>query len=188
MNTMDLNLKKTYAGIIMLLMMLGFVVLVPPTRAQFVIAEWNYPDEYGQGISGLKCWENSTGSWVGAPYYTHYYPDYHEELGAFYYLNYYQVSYFYNWSAGVAIKIRVDTLFNATLTGAEDLADGQNFQQHNVTVTHLGSVIFSQQNFTYVDSSDVTDPMYYYEYSVILNFLPEYGEIYTVTITYEVFY
>ncbi|MCK4822043.1 hypothetical protein KA005_40140 [bacterium] len=156
------------------------VASVPPARAQFVIAAWEYPDEYGQGIDGMKFWENSTGSWVAAPYYTN--------LGVFYYVNPSIDDYTYNWTAGAAMKMRVDTVLNSTLTGATDLADGQNYQQHNVTVTHLGIIIFSQQNFTYSFSDDTGAPMYYYEYEVILNFILEYGQIYTVTLTYEIFY
>ncbi len=172
------NKLIAWAIVLLTVAAIGFST-IPPAKAQFVLASWYYPDEYGQGIAGLKFYENSTGSWVAAPYYT--------DLGVFYYLNYYETGYTLNWSAGVAIKIRVDTWLNSTLTGAEDLADGQNFQQHNVTVTNLGSVIFSQQNFTYVDSID-EDPRYFYQYSVILNFLPVSGLIYIVTITYEVFY
>jgi hypothetical protein len=165
------------------LMVLTLLILpIQPAKAnpQFVIAEWDYPDEYGQGIEGIKMWENSTGSWVAAPYYT--------DLGAFYYLNYYETDYTYNWSAGASMKLRADTLLNSTLTGATDLADGQNYHRHNVTVTSGGSLIFSQEGFTYEDSGDIGAPMYYYEYYVILNFIPVDGQIYTVTVTYEVFY
>jgi hypothetical protein len=168
--------------------MLILVASIPPTRAQFVLASWDYPDECGQGIMGIKMWENSTGDWLPVPYYTHYYPDYHEELGTFYYLNYYQDHYFYNWSAGAAMKMRVDTLLNSTLTGAVDLADGQNYHRHNVIVTSAGTIIFSQSNFIYEDSGDIGAPMYYYEYYVILNFIPADGQIYTVTVTYEIYY
>lgn len=174
------NQKKTYAGIIVLLTMLILVSSVPPARAQFILASWDYPDEYGQGILGIKMWENSTGSWIAAPYYT--------DLGQFYYLNYHQTDYTYNWSAGAAMKLRADTLLNNTLVGAVDLADGQNYLRHNVTVTHHGDLIFSQQNFTYSDSTDISAPMYFYEYEVILNFIPEDGQIYIVTVTYEVYY
>lgn len=162
-----------------LVLMCGFSS-IPPAKAQFVLASWDYPDEYGQGIDGMKFWENSTGSWVAAPYYT--------DLGVFYYVNPSITGYTYNWSAGAAMKVRVDTLLNSTLTGATDLADGQNYHQHNVTVTTPSGIVFSQQNFTYEASSDATAPMYYYEYYAILNFLPVSGLVYTVTIIYEVFY
>jgi len=185
-----MNLKKKlsiWAVIMVLVLGLGFAS-IPPAKAQFVIASWDFPDEYGQGIDAVKCYENSTGDWVAAPYYTHYYPDYYEELGTFYFLPHYQNYYFYNWSAGASIKIRVNTLLNSTLTGATDLADGQNYHKHSVVVTHLGTTIFSQDNFTYLESDDLGAPMYWYAYIVILNFIPADGQIYMVTITYEVFY
>lgn len=177
-----MNFKKKlsiWVLVMALVLGLGFAS-IQPARAQFVLAEWDYPDEYGQGIMGVKMWENSTSSWVAAPYYT--------DLGKFYYLNYYETGYTYNWSAGASMKLRADTLLNSTLTGATDLADGQNYQRHNVTVTCAGNMIFSQANFTYEDSDDLSAPMYYYEYYVILNFIPEHGQIYIVTVTYEIFY
>ena len=182
--------KKAYASILVLLTMslLIAVAFVPQSsfipqakaQSQFVIASWEYPDEYGQGIDGMKFWENSTGAWVAAPYYT--------DLGAFYYVNPDIADYTYNVTAGASLKLRVDTLLNATLTGATDLADGQNYQQHSVIVTCLGETIFSQQNFTYSDSDDLGAPMYYYEYEVILDFLTMQGQIYVVTVTYEIFW
>jgi len=181
-----MNRKKAYTGIvIVLLMLLVFTVKIPPVvpdqieKSQFALASWNYPDEYGQGIEGLKFYENSTGSWVAAPYYT--------DIGPFYFLNYYEIDYTLNWSPGVAMKLRVYTVLNSTLTGATSEADGQNYQQHSITVTNLGSVIFSQQNFTYYDAGTVAD-LVFYEYEVVLEFLPVSGLIYVVTVIYEVFY
>ena len=147
--------------------------------AKFVIASWTgYPDEYGQGIYGFRFYENSTGSWVLAPYYN--------DIGKFYFLNYYD-PYTLNWSEGVAMKLRVYSILNTTLTGAIDEADGQNYQRHTVNVTSLGTTVFSQQNFTYVNVTPYED-IPAYEYDVILEFLPLAGEIYMVTVDYEVFY
>jgi len=155
--------------------------------AKFVLSSWDYPDEYGQGIDGFRFYENSTGAWVAAPYYTHYYPDYHEELGVFYYLDNDQ-DYTLNWSAGVGMKIRIYTFLNSTLTGASDLADGENYFRHSISVAGTnGTVIFSQQNFTYYHSNNLTSPLYYYEYEVVLNFLPVMGEIYSAIISYDVY-
>ena len=166
--------------------LLLLVPVQPVTQPQetgtstFVISSWEYPDEYGQGIDGMKFWENSTGAWEPAPYYL--------DIGQFYYVNPYITDYTYNLSAGVALKMQVDCLLNNTLVGADDLADGQNYLRHSVTVTCAGTTIFSQQNFTYLDSGDIGAPMYYYEYDVILNFLTVAGNLYVVTVTYEVFY
>ncbi len=189
--------RKAYSGIvIVLLMLLVYTVSISPVvpeplaKAKFVIAAWDYPDEYDQGLFGMKFWENSTGSWVAAPWYTHYYPDYHEELAAFYYVSPTMSDYYtYNVTVGASLKVRVDTTLNATLTGATDLEDGKNYFRTNVTVTCLGIIVFSQQNLTsLVTEDDVSDPIYYYEYDVVLDFILEEGQFYTVTVTYEVFY
>ena len=168
--------KRRIAVCVSIIMMLTLSVLVVsnhPTKsivkeleqpAKFVLSSWAYPDEYGQGIYGFSFWENSTGSWVAAPWYTHYYPDYHEEEGEFYFLWYYVQDYRLNWSEGVAMKIRVFSVLNLTLTGAIDEADGQNYQRHSVIVTSAGTTVFSQQNFTYFDVTPSGDtPAYEYE-------------------------
>jgi len=47
--------------------------------------------------------------------------------------------------------------------------------------------VFSQQNFTYYDVTEYGDANYYYEYEVILNFIPLEAIIYTISIVYEVY-
>jgi hypothetical protein len=191
--------KKALAIIISLSMILMLVVVFQPAKveynpirpidAHFIISSWDFPDEYGQGVNGFKFYENSTGSWVAAPYYTHYYPDYHEELGEFYYLHY-NDDYTLNWSAGVAMKLEVITVLNSTLVGiVDDPVEGQNYIRHSVSVTNIGEEIFSQQNFTYSAVEWLAGhPMYYYYYDVVLEFLPALGAAYTITVTYEVFW
>lgn len=151
----------------------------PVKSAQFVLSGWSYPDEYGQGIYMLRFYENSTGSWVAAPFYVDDLP--------YYSLHYYDSYDYLNWSAGVAMKIRCYTLLNLTLTGAVDEADGQNYHRHSVNVTNLGTTVFSQQNFTYFDVTPSGDTPQY-KYDVILNFLPVQGLTYTATIRYDVFW
>ena len=147
------------------------VVSDTPAKAQFVLASWDYPDEYGQGIDLFGFYENSTGSWLS--YGDAYEPD---------------QSYTIDWNNSVFIKLRCYAFFNSTLTGAIDVADGKNYLRHRVNVTSLGTSVFSQQNFTYYSNSTILAPMWYYGYEVVLNFLPIGGEIYTVTVDYEIFY
>ena len=181
--------KKAYSGIVIVLLMLlvstvpiSPVVPEPLAKAKFVISGWDYPDEYDQGLFGMKFWENTTGDWLGAPWYS--------ELGQFYYCTPSMTDdYIYNVTGGASLKMRVDTTLNATLTGATDLEDGKNYFRTNVTVTCLGTIVFSQQNLTsLVTEDDSSDPIYYYEYDIVLNFILESGQFYTVTVTYEVFY
>ena len=164
---------KSVAIIIMALICLVGVATIQPAKAnpQFIISSWEYPDEYGQGINLFAFYENSTGAWV--EYGDAYEPD---------------QSYIVNWNTSGSIKLRCYAFLNSTLTGAIDEDDGKNYLRHNVTVTSAGQSIFSQSNFTYYNFADILDPMWYYGYEVVLNFLPLEGQVYIVTVTYEVFY
>jgi hypothetical protein len=143
------------------------------TQPRFVIASWSYPDAYGQGINRFLLYENHTGSWV--------------QVGTGYY--YYFNSTIFNWTVGYCIKLLVYTYLNATLTGASTVAAAKLVQRHNATVTGMaGNVVFSKQNFTYFDYTPLYTGMWGFQYYVILNFLPAWGEYYTATITYDVFW
>ena len=143
---------------------------VPTGKAQFVLASWDYPDEYGQGIEMFAFYENSTGAWLS-------YGDVYEH----------DQSYIVEWNVSLFIKLRCYTFFNSTFAGAIDTTDGQNYQRHNVTVTGEGKIVFSKQNFTYYSVSDILDPMWYYGYEVVLNFIPQFMH-YRVTVTYEIYW
>ena len=157
----------------------------PQAKAQFIIASWNFPDEYGQGIEAFRVYENSTGDWVQVGFQ----PDYWNNTAG----------HVYEWNASVGIKLSCYTLFNQTFVGLDNEIVGQNYLRHSVTVTRPtvlpgeSPIVFSQQNFTYysVTTYSGTGPssqLWYYEYYVILNFLPQEGIYYTATITYEIFY
>ena len=162
--------RKIISGIVVLLTLGLLVAFIPPAKAQFIIASWDYPDEYGQGILEIEIQENSTGSWVS-----------YDSLD-------YWESGVYNWTIGMVIKLIVSTTFNSTLTGAGSLVEGKLYQRHNVTVMNdLDATVFSQQNFTYVDAA-IENGIYDYVYEVILNFIPLSGAVYTATVIYEVFY
>ena len=164
--------KKAGALIVVLLTLGLLFVSIPQAKAQFVLASWDFPDEYGQGLNLFGFYENSTGSWLSFTGSV-YEPD---------------QSYIINWNTSGSIMLRCYAFLNSTLTGAIDEADGKNYQQHNVIVTSGGQTVFSQQNFTFYNFEDLADPMWYYGYEVVLNFLPQTGSLYTVTVTYEVFY
>ena len=163
--------KKALASLLVVLTLGLLFVSVPQAKAnpQFIIASWAYPDEYGQGIYQIRVNENSTGSWALVDVRT------------------YEEAQIYQWNASVAIQLYVWLWLNSTLTGASSLTDGRNYQRCNVTVTSLGETIFSQNNFTFQDENDYAD-MYLYEYNVILNFVPLQGTLYTVTVTYEIWW
>lgn len=192
------NRNKVLAlAIVLLLPVVLIIAMIPrPSPAieqpatYFSLASWDYPDEYGQGIDGFWFYENSTGSWLAAPYYTHYYPDYHEELGVFYALLSDQDNYILNWTSGVAMKLHFSTFLNMTLTGASDDIAGKDLLRFNVTVTDVyDTVLFTSDNPTYLDSIDGSDYGYdwaYYHYEIILDFIPQAGQQYNILTTYEV--
>jgi len=164
----------------MLLISMFLIAMFPqptPVRgATFIFAGWDYPDEHNQGLDAINVYENSTGSWV---LYSH--PSYGNSIE-------YDDSgdILFNWTDGVFMKIRAIVTLNATVTGAASVADGQNYLRLSVNISSAGVIVFSQQNFTYVSGNDFG--LYWYDYDCIFNFLPQAGAIYTVTVTYEIFY
>jgi len=145
----------------------------PADTTQFVLSSWDYPDEYGQGIDRIYFSENSTGDWVsvGSPAY----PDGRNNI--------------IDWNASVFIRLKVWCWLNSTLVGIDNTNEGKLYIRHSVTVAqNNGTVVFSQQNFTYSNAYPDADPMFYYSYNVVLNFVPIGGEVYTATISYDIYW
>lgn len=161
-------------GVLVALVMVSLLLVVPvqPAKAQFVLSEWDYPDQYGQGIKLFHFYDNSTGSWVEFSDITG-----HEATN----------TSNVECPVGVGIKIRINTYLNSTFIGLSDETEGFDLIRHNLTVTSLGETIFSQQNFTMFNYGQI-GPMYSYNYEVILGFLPVQGTIYILTFTYEIYY
>ena len=187
------NRSKILAFAVLICLPLSLLATIPiynneevsKEPAKFVLAGWSYPDEYGQGIYMFRFYENSTGSWVAAPWY---YVGGELDGLTFYSLHSYD-PYALNWSSGVSMKIRVYTTLNQTLVGVASTAEGQNYLRHNVNVASgSNSSIFSQQNFTYYDATDTTGYNYAYVYDVILDFIPAEFSTYVITVNYEVYF
>jgi hypothetical protein len=159
------------------------IVPEPNKTVKFVFATWDHPDQYGQGIDGFRLYENSTGSWEPAWFSWGYYVEHDDSE--------HEV---FVWNASIFIMLRVWSTINATLVGASDADEGENYHRHNVTVTDRADVtVFEQQNFTYVNGVEgwlyePFDDLLYYEYTIVLNFLPLPLEVYTVSVLYEVFW
>ena len=174
--------KKKYALVLTLIsiLIIGVTFAIPKglhpdtiSNPKFVLAGWSYPDEYGQGIGAIRVYENYTGDWEDYWGWTDYYDPTTFEI-----------------NASSAIRFKLLCAFNATLTGAVSVEDGKNYLQHSVTVTDSSdTVVFTQQNFTYIEGVDEGEGgIYDYEYQVDLNFITEHGQIYTAIVTYEVYY
>ena len=162
---------------------------LPTTKAtQFVLADSGFPDEYGQGIQGLWVWENSTGSWE--PFYFARWDDVPAA----------DPPYYFEWNASTGIKIVVFGYINYTHVGFSTVDEGKLYQRHYVSVVNQGStLVFSQQNLTFFEDPELgisgagnttypPNDVWYYLYEVILEFTQEHGEVYTVTVLYEIFW
>jgi len=87
------------------------------------------------------------------------------------------------------ITLIVDCWLNSTTVNVATLAEGRNVIRQNVTVTHTnGTVVFSQDNLTYVSAIDYGDNVFLYRYSVQLSFTLDYSTIYAVELIYEIYY
>jgi len=162
-----------WVAVMSLVLMIGFST-IPPAKAQFIIADYTYPSNNGNGIAYIHAYLDGA---FNASMYKN--PDSYpgEEV-----TNPLEVE------SGVNITLAVFCWLNGTHTNISSLVEGKTVIRHSVTVTITnGSTIFSQQNFTYIVGGDGDAPMYFYRYDVILDFLPVAGEIYRVIVTYEIY-
>lgn len=167
--------KRIMTLLVMLILVSMMLFALPRAKAnphfQFALASWSYPDDYGQGIHTWYAQSNRTGSWV--------------TIEA---KNYLQDETPIEWNVSQAIRMLVTASMNRTLLGLNDTDIGKRYIQHDVTVTdQFGSTVFSQQNFTF-NYVLVDVDIYWYQYYVILDFLPLEAEFYTVTINCEIYW
>jgi len=167
-------------SLIVLISLLLVVTPQPANSAKFILAGWDYPDEYGQGIRNVAMEQYTNGEWVAltAP---------SPPKG------YYYSSSVFNITDGEgsngSILIGVQSYLNATLCGISDINDGPALIRHTITVsTAQNSSVFYQENFTLTYQTDAYAPMYFYQYEVVTDFTPLEFMIYTAIITYEIFY
>lgn len=166
--------REVSAGLLVMMIMCVLVVTIQPVRsAKFVLAAWDYPDDYGQGIEAARVYQNVSGSWVS--------------LTPFDLTSGDSTALEINETA-TGVKILVKCWLNNTVVGAIDFEDGKNYLRHNVNLVLLGDTVFSLQNFTYTAGTDALDPMFYYQYEGIIPFSPVGGAIYMAVVTYEIYY
>jgi len=153
-----------------------------PTTATFVLASWDYPDEYGQGIETIYYqirWENDTV----------------KEWGYTYPAN---VSQTFEVPSNGTVYLRLTSWVNGSLMGITNQADAQYYIRQDVNVTNLGVNVLTQQNFTY-DGVAAAAPMYKVYHKLYLTgwhgsattlmtngFVG--GQIYRAVINHEIFY
>lgn len=145
-------------------------------NAKFILAGWDYPDEYGQGISSVYVHENSTGSWepVYDPAFLLSTDSSELEMPA---------------DEATAIRLQPSARINHTLHSLGDYDDAKAIMRLNVTVWHLDEVIFSKQNLTLEGAEGVaTATTWWIAYEVVLDFLIQEYQIYVIELTYEIYY
>jgi len=174
-----MNTQKTLGAYIVIgLIVIGLIAFtIPPAKAQsqFVLASWDYPDEYGQGIYSITPDENSSGYW-----------EHIESAPGFIYSTSENDTFIVD--QGLSIRFDVRVMVNYTFLGVSAEA-ALNLIRLNLTVTVLNNITFSIQNMTYnYVGGDYGDGVWWYSFVDILNFQTDYGTIYIVTVTYEVYY
>ena len=142
-----------------------------PTTARFVLSSWDYPDEYGQGIEYVKVYQNGTGSYVELSE-SPINPTDDAELEV---------------DSDGFLQIRVLTWLNKTYCGIANIGAAYAIFRHSINVTLQGENVFSQQNFTKISASGAGDPLFWFYYQVIIDFLPISGRTYVATIEYDLY-
>ncbi len=153
------------------------IVPEPTKTVKFVVAAWDYPDEYGQGIAVYIPEENSTGVFlnINTTYPSH--PTIHT----------------LNYTPNTALRFDMRPVVNFTLLGLtypDDFDTGRNHIRLNITVRQLSAIVFFQANLTYGDDGSQilgTDTVWYSMVAVV-NVILEMGATYNVRVTYEIFY
>jgi len=166
--------KKIISTLVILSCISMMLIVIPQVKGvQFYIAGWS-TDEYGQGIDGYYLESNRTGSWVGVGYGSW------DDDG--------DTPIPQQWNVSQVMRIQLWTKMNSTLLGLSSIIVGQNYIQHNITVTDQWDVeVFSQQNFT-LNYNESYGDIYWYRHYVVLDFLPLEGEFYTITILAEIYW
>lgn len=164
--------EKRIVSTISLIVLVSLLLVVTPhpaNSAKFILAGWDYPDEYGQGISTIMLYEDG-------------------DLEGF--CNYNNASNEFIISEGDNITLRVTTYINQTLVGVGTVEAGKQYIRHSIVIsTPSNSSFFSQQNFTYYSGALVPPTnRIVYTYTVWLNVVWVEFTIYTAIITFEIFY
>jgi len=173
--------KSAFLVIVMILTILLVRFPSPIQGAQFVIAGWSFPDEYGQGVYIVTPYQNSSGSFVTIPN-----PE--TGIGTCYWNN--ATTYNLNFTANTALRFDARVLLNYTRLGLSHPADnvtGRNYLRVNLEMFLASESVFSLQNMTYDSLWGLYETgLWWYAYVDIVDFILVAGQIYTVVITLEV--
>ena len=167
-------------AVVMIFLILGvFLTRLPQTNAQFVIAGWDYPDEYGQGIGVLWGYTNDTGSWIKIREDASFSP--HEDT---------TVSI--NYTEDTAFQFIVTCFINHSLF---DFGPDPNENASALAITRVGvefssnthGLLFSFENMTWYGTLfEYDDYIWSLSYEIVIDHIIQAGTIYTVRFYYEI--
>ena len=178
-----MNHRKKISILVVLVVLMMLILPIRSAKAQFVLSSWSFPDEYGQGIYRIRVKENSTGAFLDIP---------NPVLGYWYHDNASNVRL--NHSTTTALFFAVSVYFNYTKMGLEHPGDNQVARNlFKITIemklSLYDEVSWPQQNMTYdTFLGQVEEGIWAYTYTCLVEVLLVAGEIYTVVITYEIYY
>ena len=177
------NRSKILALAVLLCLPVGLLVSIPTQYqerinkepARFVISSWVNDDGFGQGISVIYVHENSTGAWLPFTDPAFRYPTDSAIIEV-------------NFTANTALRVGPTFTLNHSVYSLANIDAGINIIRSNVTVYNSTGLCFEENNITILSGGNQTPTTYwYYAYSAF-DFLIAMGEIYRVTITYEIYY
>ena len=170
--------------VVCLILCMFVVVLMPrPTQAaQFVLAGWSFPDEYGQGIYLVTPYQNSSGSFVTIPNPDTGIGNCYPENTTFYELN-------FTDSTALRFDVRVRVNYtNLGLSHPDDFDIGMNFARVGIEMSTAGTSVFSLQNMPYDDLGWLYETgIWWYSYVDVVEAILVAGQIYSIVFTLEVY-
>ena len=181
--------KKKFLAIIILVLTISMMLVyvqtkremrindkpTDPTKAQFVLSEIPTDNEYGEGISAVYVHENSTGSWIAVKDPAYFLPSDDTTVDV---------------NAGGLLNITPTPTINHTLRELSTYDEARAIMRLSIEVLNLGEVVFSQQNLTALEDGEgtQTSTTWWIAYVVVVPIVLVAGEIYVVTLTYEIYY
>jgi hypothetical protein len=181
--------RKRILVAILVITLLGVILVVniPQTRGgQFFLAGWDYPDEYGQGLSTVYIQTNETGSWVT-------YPD--TGRGHAWFSSNDEAYVPLNYSANMALRLSIYARINHTLhdfgPDPSENASARAIMRVGLTLSNRTGIIFALENMTWSGEvyyiGELSPDRWEIGYLDIVEVILQPATIYFLRFTYEIF-
>jgi len=162
------------------------IATIPHTRGvQFFLAGWDYPDEYGQGLSTVYIQTNETGSWVT-------YPD--TGRGHVWFSSTDESFVPLNYSTNMALRLNIYARINHTLhdfgPDPADNASARAIMRVGLTLSNRSGIVFSLENMTWSGEvyyiGELSPDRWEIGYLDIVEVILQPATTYTLRFTYEI--